>query len=139
MALENMIARMAATRIDASGVERIACYHREDNRGHGRQRHHDLIALNELFHDAIHEISRCSYLQRILVGQRVYVRTACQDAMTYRSPAIAFIYMLAGAAAGFRRGECLVNDLFRRVAELDRDGLAFDSSSSAIRRNGSAH
>jgi DNA-binding GntR family transcriptional regulator len=38
----------------------------------------DLIALNELFHDAIHEISRCSYLQRILVGQRVYVHTARQ-------------------------------------------------------------
>ena len=29
-----------------------------------------LVLLNESFHDAIHDISRCRYLQRMLVGQR---------------------------------------------------------------------
>ncbi len=35
-----------------------------------------LVLLNESFHDAIHDISRCRLLQRMLVGQRIYVHTA---------------------------------------------------------------
>jgi DNA-binding GntR family transcriptional regulator len=77
-ALESMIARMAATRIDDSGVERLAAIIEKMTEATAASATDELIALNELFHDAIHEISRCSYLQRILVGQRVYVHTARQ-------------------------------------------------------------
>jgi DNA-binding GntR family transcriptional regulator len=77
-ALESMIARMAATRIDDSGVERLSAIIAKMTEATAASATDDLIALNELFHDAIHEISRCSYLQRILVGQRVYVHTARQ-------------------------------------------------------------
>jgi DNA-binding GntR family transcriptional regulator len=77
-ALESMIARMAATRIDNSGVERLAAIIDKMIEATAASATEDLIELNELFHDAIHEISRCSYLQRILVGQRVYVHTARQ-------------------------------------------------------------
>jgi DNA-binding GntR family transcriptional regulator len=77
-ALEGMIARMAATRIDDSGVERLSAIIAKMTEATAASATEDLIALNELFHDAIHEISRCSYLQRILVGQRVYVHTARQ-------------------------------------------------------------
>jgi DNA-binding GntR family transcriptional regulator len=77
-ALESMIARMAATRIDDSGVERLSAIIAQMTEATAASATDDLITLNELFHDAIHEISRCSYLQRILVGQRVYVHTARQ-------------------------------------------------------------
>jgi DNA-binding GntR family transcriptional regulator len=77
-ALESMIARMAAARIDASAVERLAAIIERMTEATAASATDDLIVLNELFHDAIHEISRCRYLQRILVGQRVYVHTARQ-------------------------------------------------------------
>jgi DNA-binding GntR family transcriptional regulator len=77
-ALESMIARMAAARIDDSGVGRLAAIIEKMTEATAASATDELIALNEVFHDAIHEISRCSYLQRILVGQRVYVHTARQ-------------------------------------------------------------
>jgi len=77
-ALESMIARIAASRIDESGVQRLAAIIEKMIEATDASATEDLIALNELFHDAIHEISRCNYLQRILVGQRVYVHTARQ-------------------------------------------------------------
>lgn len=77
-ALESMIARMAASRIDDEGVARLAAIVGKMAEATAASATDDLIKLNELFHDAIHEISRCSYLQRILVGQRVYVHTARQ-------------------------------------------------------------
>jgi DNA-binding GntR family transcriptional regulator len=77
-ALESMIARMAAARIDDSGVERLAAIIARMTEATAASATEDLIVLNEFFHDAIHEISRCRYLQRILVGQRVYVHTARQ-------------------------------------------------------------
>jgi DNA-binding GntR family transcriptional regulator len=75
-ALESMIARMAATRIDDSGVERLRAIVEQMAEATAASATDDLITLNEFFHDAIHEISRCNYLHRILVGQRVYVHTA---------------------------------------------------------------
>jgi len=77
-ALESMIARMAASRIDDEGIARLAAIIDKMAEATAASATEDLIKLNELFHDAIHEISRCSYLQRILVGQRVYVHTARQ-------------------------------------------------------------
>jgi DNA-binding GntR family transcriptional regulator len=75
-ALESMIARMAATRIDDSAVERLRAIVEQMAEATAASATDDLITLNEFFHDAIHEISRCNYLHRILVGQRVYVHTA---------------------------------------------------------------
>jgi DNA-binding GntR family transcriptional regulator len=77
-ALESMIARMAAARIDDSGIARLAAIIARMTEATAASATDDLIVLNELFHDAIHESSRCRYLQRILVGQRVYVHTARQ-------------------------------------------------------------
>lgn len=77
-ALEGMIARMAAQRIDKAGMARlgaIVAQMRDATQAGVTDR---LIVLNELFHDTIHEISGCRYLQRILIGQRVYVHTARQ-------------------------------------------------------------
>ena len=75
-ALESMIARMAATRIDNSAIERLGAIVDKMTEATAAGATNDLIALNELFHDAIHDVSRCRYLQRILVGQRVYDHTA---------------------------------------------------------------
>ncbi len=75
-ALEGMIARTAAGRIDEAGIALLRGYvaqMAEATRTGDTER---LVVLNESFHDAIHDISRCRYLQRILVGQRVYVHTA---------------------------------------------------------------
>lgn len=75
-ALESMIARMAAQRIDnrsAAELEKtIGQMAAATLAGDVEQ----LIALNEEFHDAIHVISGCGYIQRLLIGQRVYVHTA---------------------------------------------------------------
>ena len=75
-ALESMIARMTAQRIDnrsAAELGRTVAHMAAATKGGEVDQ---LIALNEQFHDAIHQISGCRYLQRLLVGQRVYVHTA---------------------------------------------------------------
>jgi DNA-binding GntR family transcriptional regulator len=77
-ALESMIARMAAARIEETGIERLAAIVDKMTEATAASATDDLITLNELFHDAIHEISRCRYLQRILVGQRIYDHAARQ-------------------------------------------------------------
>ena len=77
-ALEGMIARVTADRIDDAGAAKLAAIVAEMTQATERGETDRLIALNERFHDAIHEISGCHYLQRILVGQRVYVHTARQ-------------------------------------------------------------
>jgi DNA-binding GntR family transcriptional regulator len=77
-ALESMVARMAASRIDDAGVVRLNAIVECMTEATAASATDDLIALNEQFHDAIQEISRCSYLQRMLVGQRIYVHTARQ-------------------------------------------------------------
>lgn len=71
-ALESMIARMAASRIDTArlkALEQTFAKMAAVTQTGGAQ---ELIALNEEFHEAIHEASGCAYLQRVLVGQRVY-------------------------------------------------------------------
>jgi len=75
-ALESMIARMAAARIDDAGIARLSAIVGQMTEATAANATDDLISLNEVFHDAIHEISRCSYLHRLLVGQRIYVHTA---------------------------------------------------------------
>jgi DNA-binding GntR family transcriptional regulator len=77
-ALESMMARMAAARIEETGIERLAAIVDRMTEATAASATDDLITLNELFHDAIHEISRCRYLQRILVGQRIYDHAARQ-------------------------------------------------------------
>jgi DNA-binding GntR family transcriptional regulator len=77
-ALEGMIARMAAQRIDKAGTARLGAIVAQMKEATDAGTTDRLIVLNELFHDTIHEISGCRYLQRILVGQRVYVHTARQ-------------------------------------------------------------
>ncbi len=75
-ALESMIARMAAQRIDNRSASELGRTVAQMTSATTAGAVDDLIALNEQFHDAIHEISGCRYLQRLLVGQRVYVHTA---------------------------------------------------------------
>jgi len=77
-ALESMMARMAAARIEETGIERLAAIVDKMTEATAASATDDLITLNELFHDAIHEISRCRYLQRVLVGQRIYDHAARQ-------------------------------------------------------------
>ncbi|WP_342364395.1 GntR family transcriptional regulator [Terrarubrum flagellatum] len=75
-ALESMIARLAASRIDdeaLAALEAIADGMRAATQSGDADR---LIALNESFHDAIHDASRCRYLQRLLIGQVVYDQAA---------------------------------------------------------------
>jgi DNA-binding GntR family transcriptional regulator len=69
---------MAAARIDEKGIERLAAIVDRMTEATAASATDDLITLNELFHDAIHEISRCRYLQRVLVGQRIYDHAARQ-------------------------------------------------------------
>lgn len=75
-ALEGMIARTAAARIDDEGVARLRGFVAQMAAATAAGDTERLVLLNESFHDAIHDISRCRYLQRMLVGQRIYVHTA---------------------------------------------------------------
>lgn len=75
-ALEGMIARTAAARIDDEGVARLRAFVAQMAAATAAGDTERLVLLNESFHDAIHDISRCRYLQRMLVGQRIYVHTA---------------------------------------------------------------
>ncbi len=75
-ALEGMIARMAAQRIDNRSAGELERTIGQMTAATGAGDVEQLIALNEQFHDAIHVISGCRYIQRLLVGQRVYVHTA---------------------------------------------------------------
>ncbi|WP_293867973.1 GntR family transcriptional regulator [uncultured Alsobacter sp.] len=75
-ALEGMIARVAAGRMDAEGAARLRACVADMTQATADGDTDRLIELNERFHDAIHELSGCRYLQRILVGQRIYVHTA---------------------------------------------------------------
>lgn len=71
-ALESMIARLAARRATASqkaGLrETVALMTQATDSGDVEA----LIDLNERFHGAIHAASGCTYLQRLLDGQRMY-------------------------------------------------------------------
>jgi DNA-binding GntR family transcriptional regulator len=77
-ALESMIARMAAARLTDDDGARLAAIVADMTDATQAGATDRLIVLNEQFHDAIHDISGCRYLQRILVGQRIYVHTARQ-------------------------------------------------------------
>lgn len=71
-ALESMIARMAATRITDAEIAKLRGVAAEMGVATKTGDAARLIVLNEAFHDGIHAASGCRYLQRILVGQRVY-------------------------------------------------------------------
>jgi DNA-binding GntR family transcriptional regulator len=75
-ALEAIIARMAAQRIEEAGVAglREVIGRMESATASGDVEL--LMSLNEQFHDGIHAASGCRYLQRLTEGQRVYVHTA---------------------------------------------------------------
>ncbi len=71
-ALESMIARMAAATItdaDLADLEQIFSQMAAATKVGDVP---ELIQLNEQYHEAIHAISDCRYLQRVLIGQRVY-------------------------------------------------------------------
>lgn len=75
-ALEAMIARMAAERIDDAGVELLRDCIDRMAQATATGDVAATIDLNEEFHDAIHDVSGCRYLHRLMLGQRVYVHTA---------------------------------------------------------------
>jgi DNA-binding GntR family transcriptional regulator len=71
-ALESMIARLAARRATKQQCDglRTTVTAMAEATANGEVDH--LIELNERFHGAIHDISGCQYLQRLLDGQRMY-------------------------------------------------------------------
>lgn len=71
-ALESMIARIAAGRITPAGIAQLRAVVVDMAAATAAGDADRLIELNERFHDAIHLVSGCRYLQRVLVGQRVY-------------------------------------------------------------------
>ncbi|MCP8938862.1 GntR family transcriptional regulator [Alsobacter sp. SYSU M60028] len=75
-ALEGMIARLAAQRVDDAALAAIQATVEQMRAATAEGDVPRLIALNEQFHDAIHDASGCRYLHRLIEGQRVYDHTA---------------------------------------------------------------
>ncbi len=75
-ALEGMIARVAAGSITPAGVAQLRAVLVDMAEATTAGDADRLIALNERFHDAIHLVSGCRYLQRVLAGQRIYDHAA---------------------------------------------------------------
>ena len=71
-ALESMIARQAAKHIEKSHVLRLSETLEQMKSALLVADLDELIALNEKFHDAIHEASGCQYLRRLQSNQRMY-------------------------------------------------------------------
>ncbi|MDR6818162.1 DNA-binding GntR family transcriptional regulator [Neorhizobium sp. 2083] len=75
-ALESMIARQAAKRVKDEDVALMRELIVEMRAGLETVDVLQLIALNERFHNVIHEASGCSYLRRLQGGQNIYTHAA---------------------------------------------------------------
>lgn len=71
-ALESMIARLAARRIDGDGRTALQQTMAAMAAASGEADPDRLIALNEQFHDQIHKASECLYLGKLIERQRFY-------------------------------------------------------------------
>lgn len=71
-ALESMIARLAAARISDETLATLREVGENMRQATKTGAQRQLVALNETFHDTIHEASGCRYLQRLLAGQLFY-------------------------------------------------------------------
>jgi len=71
-ALESMIARQAAKRVNDDQIARMHALIVEMRAGFETVDARQLIDLNERFHTVIHEASRCDYLRRLQTGQQIY-------------------------------------------------------------------
>jgi DNA-binding GntR family transcriptional regulator len=75
-AIESMIARQAAKRIQTEQVAQLRRLIVEMRAGLETVDVLELIALNERFHNVIHVASGCGYLRRLQSGQNIYTHTA---------------------------------------------------------------
>ncbi len=71
-ALESMIARLAAKRLQPNAVEALQHTIEQMRIATTDAAADELIALNETFHDQIHIASKCRYLSRMIERQRFY-------------------------------------------------------------------
>jgi DNA-binding GntR family transcriptional regulator len=71
-ALESMIARMAAQRIDGDAAAQLEAAMERMRIATDAGKPDELIAANEGFHELIHTISECQYLKRLIERQRFY-------------------------------------------------------------------
>lgn len=71
-ALESMIARMAARRIDRDAADAMDAAMVQMRDATAAAKPDELIAANEAFHDLVHKISDCHYLKRLIERQRFY-------------------------------------------------------------------
>jgi len=71
-ALESVMAHIAANRIGDAEATRLHRLIEEMEHATLHGALEDLVALNEAYHGAIHELSGCRYLERRLDGQRMY-------------------------------------------------------------------
>lgn len=75
-ALESIIARQAAKHASQEAFDHLRAVIEEMRIAVDAGSVSDLIALNERFHDAIHEASGCDYLRRLQNAQRTYDHAA---------------------------------------------------------------
>jgi DNA-binding GntR family transcriptional regulator len=75
-ALESMIARQAAKRVNDAQIARMRSVLTQMRAGLETVDVLQLIDLNEQFHTIIHEASGCDYLRRLQSGQNIYNHTA---------------------------------------------------------------
>lgn len=75
-ALEAMIARLAAQRIDEAGRESLRAAIADMTKATAGEDPDLLIARNEAFHDRIHRASECLYLGGLIGRQRLYDASA---------------------------------------------------------------
>lgn len=75
-AIESMIARQAAKHVTKAQVTQLRTLIVEMRAGLETVDVLELIALNERFHNVIHEASSCGYLRRLQSGQNIYTQTA---------------------------------------------------------------
>ncbi len=71
-ALESVMAHIAANRLTEAGGRELSRLIAEMEQATEHGELEDLVALNGAYHQAIHRISGCTYLERRLDGQRMY-------------------------------------------------------------------
>lgn len=106
-AIESMIAREAAKHAGAKDLAALAALIEEMREATAAAEIERLVAINERFHDRIHEASTCRYLARLQDGQRMY------DHATRLA--------LHGEAAERKRALAEHEAIFKAIADHDQD------------------
>jgi len=99
-ALESMIARLAAQRIDKDAATAMKATVAAMTKASDRSDADELVELNEVFHEQIHVASQCNYLGRLIERQRFYdesTRRIINSAPKERARALAEHSLIAKA------------------------------------------